>query len=86
MKSWRSEFPGLVSYTRFVEYTPSALVPLIIFLRTRCLGRCTSISFVDSTSLDVCLNQRIHSPKCLLAWQRRGRPRLAGFLASNCTW
>ena len=28
LKSWRSEFPGLVSYTRFVEYIPSVLVPL----------------------------------------------------------
>jgi hypothetical protein len=32
--NWRSEFPGLVSYTRFVEYIPSALVPLIVYLRT----------------------------------------------------
>lgn len=24
LKYWRSEFPGLVSYNRFVEYTPSA--------------------------------------------------------------
>ncbi len=29
LKSWRAEFPGLVSYTRFVEYIPSVLVPLI---------------------------------------------------------
>ena len=36
--NWRSEFPGLVSYTRFVEYIPSALVPLIVYLRTSCLG------------------------------------------------
>jgi hypothetical protein len=28
LKHWRSEFPGLVSYNRFVEFIPSALVPL----------------------------------------------------------
>jgi len=79
LKSWRSEFPGLVSYTRFVEYTPSALVPLIIFLRTRCLGRCTGISFVDSTSLDVCLNQRIHTHKVFAGLAARGKTSTGWF-------
>lgn len=79
LKSWRSEFPGLVSYTRFVEYTPSALVPLIIFLRTRCLGRCTGISFVDSTSLDVCLNQRIHTHQVFAGLAARGKTSTGWF-------
>jgi len=56
LKHWRGESPGLVSYTRFVEYIPSALVPLLVFLRSCCLGDCTGISFIDSTSIDVCLN------------------------------
>ena len=47
VKNWRAEFPGLVSYTRFVEYIPSAFVPLTIYLRTCCLGDCTGISFID---------------------------------------
>lgn len=79
LKSWRSEFPGLVSYTRFVEYTPSALVPLMAFLQTRCLGRCTGISFVDSTSLDVCLNQRIHSHKVFAGLAARGKTSTGWF-------
>ena len=79
LKSWRAEFPGLVSYTRFVEYTPSALVPLIIFVRTRCLGRCTGISFVDSTSLDVCLNQRIHTHKVFAGLAERGKTSTGWF-------
>ena len=79
LKSWRSEFPGLVSYTRFVEYTPSALVPLMAFLRTRCLGRCTGISFVDSTSLDVCLNQRIHIHKVFAGLAARGKTSTGWF-------
>jgi transposase len=79
LKSWQSEFPGLVSYTRFVEYTPSALVPLMLFLRTRCLGRCTGISFVDSTSLDVCLNQRIHSHKVFAGLAARGKTSTGWF-------
>jgi len=79
LKSWRAEFPGLVSYQRFVEYTPSALVPLSIFIRTRCLGRCTGISFVDSTSLDVCLNQRIHTHKVFAGLAARGKTSTGWF-------
>ena len=47
------EFPGLVSYTRFVEFIPSVLIPLCVYLRQSCLGLCTGISFMDSTSLAV---------------------------------
>jgi hypothetical protein len=79
LKSWRSEFPGLVSYTRFVEYIPSALVPLIMYLRTCCLGDCTGISFIDSTSLDVCLNQRIHSHKVFDGLAARGQTSMGWF-------
>ena len=63
LKHWRSEFPGLVSYTCFVEYIPSVLVLLIVYLRACCLGDSSGISFIDTTSLDICLNQRIHSHK-----------------------
>ena len=79
LKPWRSEFPGLVSYTRFVEYIPSALVPLIVYLRTCCLGECTGISFIDSTSVDVCLNQRIHSHKVFTGLAARGQTSMGWF-------
>lgn len=59
LSQWRSEFPGLVIDARFFEYIPYILVRLMVYLRTCCLGNCTGSSFVDSTSLDVCLNQRI---------------------------
>jgi hypothetical protein len=76
---WRSEFPGLVSYSRFVEYIPSVLVPLIVYLRTCCLGNCSGISFIDSTSLDVCLNQRIHSHKVFAGLAERGKTSMGWF-------
>ena len=79
VKNWRAEFPGLVSYTRFVEYIPSAFVPLTIYLRTCCLGDCTGISFIDSTSLDVCLNQRIHSHKVFAGLAERGKTSTGWF-------
>lgn len=79
LKSWRSEFPGLVSYSRFVEYIPSTLVPLLVYLRTCCLGNCTGISFIDSTSLDVCLNQRIHCHKVFAGLAARGQTSMGWF-------
>jgi len=79
LKYWHSEFPGLVSYSRFVEYIPSALVPLIMYLRTCCLGQCSGISFIDSTSLDVCLNQRIHSHKVFAGLAERGKTSTGWF-------
>lgn len=79
LKHWRAEFPGLVSYNRFVEFTPSALVPLLVYLRTCCLGSCSGISFVDSTSLDVCLNQRIHCHKVFAGLAERGKSSTGWF-------
>src|SRR6266545_7196255 len=46
----RAEFPGLVSYTRFVEFIPETLIPLCVYVRYGC-GACSGISFVDSTTL-----------------------------------
>ena len=68
----RSEFPALVSYTRFVEFMPSALLPLCAYFQQTCLGDCTGVSFIDSTSLDVCLNQRIASHKVFAGLAERG--------------
>ena len=79
LKNWRAEFPGLVSYSRFVEYIPSVLVPLLMYLRTCCLGSCTGISFVDSTSLDVCRNQRIHNHKVFDGLAARGKTSMGWF-------
>ena len=44
---WRQAFPMLVSYNRFVELMPWALL-LCCFLHTR-RGEITGISFIDST-------------------------------------
>jgi len=79
LRYWRTEFPGLVSYKRFVEYISSALAPLIIYLRTCCLGQCSGISFIDSTSLDVYLNQRIHSHKIFSGLTERGKTSTGWF-------
>jgi transposase len=71
----QSEFPGLVSYTRFVDFIPSALLPLCAYFQQTCLGNCTG----DSTSLDVCLNQRIASHKVFAGLAGRGKTSTGWF-------
>ena len=50
---WKSAFPQLVSYTRFVELMPWSMMLLCCFLHTR-QGEITGISFIDSTPIEVC--------------------------------
>ena len=87
-KHQRTEFPRLVSYERFVELTPGALMPLCGYLR--CLfGACTGISFIDSTPLAVCHNVTTlvsASTRCLLGWHDEASLQPAGFLGSKCMW
>jgi transposase len=75
---WRSAFPGLVSYGRFVEWIPSTLLPLCAYLRS-CFGRCSGISFLDSTSLKVCHNRRIHQHKLFKTLAARGKTSVDWF-------
>jgi len=78
MKHYAGAFPRLLSYQRFVELMPSALVPLCGYLQTR-KGRCSGISFIDSTSLKVCHNRRIHSHKVFAGCARRGKTSVDWF-------
>ncbi|NJL40828.1 MAG: IS982 family transposase [Leptolyngbyaceae cyanobacterium SM1_4_3] len=75
---WQAAFPGLVSYHRFVEWMPSALLPLCAYLRS-CFGTCTGISFMDSTSLKVCHNRRIQQHKVFQNLAARGKTSVDWF-------
>jgi hypothetical protein len=74
----RPYFPQLVSYTRFVELMPQALIPLCCYLQTR-KGRCTGIAFIDSTALAVCHNRRIATHKVFKGWAARGKTSMGWF-------
>ena len=56
-------FHQVVSYNRFVELEREVAIPLALFINKVLLGKCTGISFADTTSLRVCRNQRIHIHK-----------------------
>ncbi|MDV7392223.1 IS982 family transposase, partial [Arthrospira platensis SPKY1] len=47
-------FPNLVSYERFNQIQDRLFMPLVLYIQNRCLGQCTGISYVDSTTLEVC--------------------------------
>ena len=60
-KHLRHLFPNVVSYNRLVELERDVAVPLTLFIKKVLLGKCTGISFVDSTPLRVCKNQNTYS-------------------------
>lgn len=72
-------FPSLLSYNRFVELIPRVAVPMMLFLKTKCLGKCSGISFIDSTHLKVCHNRRIHNHKVFNGVAERGQCSIGWF-------
>jgi hypothetical protein len=75
---WADAFPGIVSYQRFIEWVPSTLVPMCAYLRS-CFGKCSGISFIDSTSLRVCHNRRIGRHKVFENLAARGKTSVDWF-------
>lgn len=59
----KADFPGLLSYNRFIELESRLFVPFALFLKLVCFGECTGITYVDSTKVSVCHNKRIKNNK-----------------------
>lgn len=74
----RDEFPNLVSYNRFVELMPAALVPLCFYLQTR-KGQTVGVAFIDSLPIAVCHNRRIPSHKVFAHVAERGKSSVDWF-------
>jgi hypothetical protein len=72
-------FPDIMSYNRFVELAQTVNYLLIEYLLTHRIGKVTGIAFIDSTTLKVCLNQRIHSHKVFKDFARRGKNSMGWF-------
>jgi len=77
-KYLRPYFPNLVSYHRFVELMPRALLPLCVYLKTR-LGQNKGIAFIDSTPIAVCHNRRIQNHKVFENLAQRGKTSMGWF-------
>ena len=74
----RRYFPSAPSYNRFVELMPRTLLPLCVYLRHK-QGKCTGIAFIDSTSLVVSHNRRIHQHKVFQGVAARGKTSVGWF-------
>ena len=65
-------FTKQLSYNRFVELESRVSVEMMLFLQLFCFGRCTGISFIDSTCIPVCPNKRITRNKVPRGYAERG--------------
>ncbi len=74
----RADFPGLPSYSRFVELIPTTLVPLCSYVQTR-KGQSTGLQFIDSLPIRVCHNRRIHSHRVFDGFAQRGKSSMGWF-------
>ena len=75
----KSEFPETVSYNRFVELQKKVIVKLAIFLKMFCLGKCTGISYIDSTPIRVCHIKREKQHKVFKEFAQKGQCSLGWF-------
>lgn len=74
-----SYFPNTVSYNRMVELSSQSMIPLLAYLKTTGTGKCSGISFIDSTPLRVCHNRRIHNHKVFKGLADRGQCSIGWF-------
>ena len=78
-KHMRHIFQKVVSYNHFVELEKEMAIPLVLFIKKVLLDKRTGISFVDSTPLRVCKNQRIHIHKTFKGIAQRGKCSMGWF-------
>ncbi len=73
------EFPSTVSYNRFVELQQASALAMTLFLKTCCMGKCTGISYIDSTPIRVCKNKRIPRHRVFDGIAARGKSTMGYF-------
>ena len=78
-------FLKVVSYNRFTGVEKEVAIPPALFIKKVLLGKCTDISFVDSTPLRVCRNRRIHVHKTFKGIAQRGKCSMGRFFRFKLT-
>lgn len=80
LQQYRSEFPALVSYNRFVELQQRCLGHFYALVMILCaLAKQTGISYVDSTCLPVCHNKRATRHKVFKGIAKLGKSSMGWF-------
>ena len=78
LQLYKSDFPKMPSYERFVCLMPRLVFPMTLLLHTL-RGPQTGVAFIDSTSLAVCHNKRIGRHKVFQAIAARGKTSMGWF-------
>jgi hypothetical protein len=78
----RSDFPGLVSYGRFVELMSEVTTPMVTLL-VSLLAAPSTANYIDSTKLVVCHNRRIRRNKVLKGLAARGKSNMVNWYPSS---
>ncbi len=84
---YKSEFPKLPSYTRFVALKPRVLWHLAMLLHWLCgQSENTGISYIDTTPIAVCHAKRISKNKVFAGIAKLSKSTYGWFLVSNYIW
>lgn len=75
---FRSYFPKLISYHRFVASMKNLFIPIFAYLLHR-TGTVTGIGFIDATSVAVCHNKRIKRNRVFRGFAKRGKTTTGWF-------
>lgn len=75
----KNDFPGVVSYNRFIELSHRCAIVFLLFLHYKRRGECTGISFIDSTTIRVCHNKRIKRNKTFKGIAAHGKSTMGYF-------
>ena len=79
LRHHRRDFPGLVSYNRFVRRMPRVTLPLFAYLMSAGRGLVSGISFIDSTAIKVCGHKRINRHRVFDGLAAMGKTTMGWF-------
>lgn len=72
-------FPNQLSYNRFVQLQNRVSIPLMLFLKFKCMGKSRGINFVDSTTIKVCHIKREKQNKVFREIAMKGKSTMGWF-------
>lgn len=78
LQLYRSEFPNLGSYNRFIELMSRVFSYFLLLLNSLFIKE-DNIHFIDATSIPVCHNKRISRHKVFKGLARRGKTTMGWF-------
>lgn len=79
-KQLNKDFPDLVSYNRFVELIPRALLPISLFVKKGCQQASqTGLYYIDSSPLSVCHPKRVHQHRTFKGLANWGKTSVGWF-------